>query len=130
MAAQALTQSQMEKNEAFWLTMMETCEAFIWEDTGNIYEFKMNSIKPEDTKGFVELVDVVGKNFARQYVSVPDVVEIRTGGSCGDTAEIPRCDVDKEKMLEQIWRFSANHTAVQQEKTKKVKKGKKNRGKR
>jgi len=46
-------------------------------------------------KGFVELVGISSKDFARLFISLPDVVEIGGIRVMGD--------VDKEKMLERVW---------------------------
>lgn len=113
-----LTAEQFKTNDDFHKTLIEMkVICYVWKDTGNAYKCVGGTIKPATTKGFVELVDIVSKDFARQYISVPDIVEV-------GNASFPAAACDKEKMLKQIWNISVNHKA---EKPKKVKKGKKNR---
>jgi hypothetical protein len=45
-------------------------------------------------KGFVELVSISSKDFARIFISLPDVVEI---------GDIMMGDINKEKILEDVW---------------------------
>jgi hypothetical protein len=123
-----LTTEQFAANERHFKTYIDLNIIYIWEDTGNVYKCGEGTIKPQTTKGFYQLVDVVSKDFARQYVSPPDIVEIE---SKGGKAVIPGEDCDKEKMLEQVWSYSQNHKIadMREEKPEKVKKGKKGRGK-
>ena len=51
-------------------------------------------MKPTDMKGFVELVGICTKNFAPNFISLPDVIEM--GGI------VVMGDFDKEKILEDI----------------------------
>jgi len=53
------------------------------------------SIKPKDMKGFVELVGISSKDFARLFISLPDVIEIGGMRVMGE--------MDKEKWLERVW---------------------------
>jgi len=68
----------------------------MWMEKGNIYDCSSGrSIKPATMKGFVELVGISSKDFARVFISLPDVVEIGGIKATGD--------FDKEKLLEQVW---------------------------
>jgi hypothetical protein len=103
-------------------------KCYIWKDTGNAYKCDEGTIKPATTKGFVELVDIVSKDFARQYISMPDVVKVGNGK---EFIYFPVAACDKETLLEHVWNISTNHKIadMRAEKPKKVKKGKKNRSK-
>ena len=119
-----LTAEQFKTNDDFHKTLIYMkVICYVWKDTGNAYKCVGGTIKPATTKGFVELVDIVSKDFARQYISLPDIVKVGNGEM---NAFFPAASCDKEKALKQIWNISVNHKA---EKPKKVKKGKKNRSK-
>ena len=124
-----LTTEQFAANDCHYKTMIENYDVYIWKDTGNVYKCGEGTIKPQTTKGFIELVSIVSKDFARQNVSLPDIVEIK----------MPASSCNKEKLLEKVWSVSGNHNPLiiadrSGEKTEvtscfKLKKGKKGRGK-
>jgi len=89
--------NQLKANDQFHLGMIKMkTKMYMWKDKGNLYDCSSGrSIKPATMKGFVELVGVSSKDFARIFISLPDVVEIGGIKMMGD--------VDKDKMLEQVW---------------------------
>lgn len=121
-----LTAEQFEANDRHHKMLIDlNVKLYTWADTGNAYKCDEGTIKPATIKAFVELVDIVSKDFARQYISLPDVAKLQNGNGF---AYIPAAGIDKKKLLERVWGLSLNHKNA--EKPKKVKKGKKNRGKR
>jgi|SaaInlV_125m_DNA_1040241.scaffolds.fasta_scaffold305791_1 hypothetical protein len=91
------TQQQLKANDQFHRGMIKMkCKNYCWIQKGNAYDCSSGrSIKPANMKGFVELVGISSKDFARLFISLPDVVEIGGIRVMGD--------VDKEKMLERVW---------------------------
>lgn len=89
--------NQLKANDKYHLGMIKMkSKMYMWMEKGNIYDCSSGrSIKPATMKGFVELVGVSSKDFARIFISLPDVVEIGGIKMMGD--------VDKDKMLEQVW---------------------------
>jgi len=88
---------QLKANDQFHLKMIKMkTKNYMWKDEGNIYDCSSGrSIKPATMKGFVELVSISSKDFARLFISLPDVIEINGFKAMGD--------FDKEKMLERVW---------------------------
>lgn len=119
-----LTTEQFSANDLHHKMLIDlNVKLYIWKDTGNTYKCDKGTIKPKNGKGLVELVDIVSKDFARKYVSLPDIMEMQINGM---KSLVFAESINKEKMLQQIWSLSENH----KEKFKiKVKKGKKNRSK-
>lgn len=89
--------NQLKANDKYHLGMIKMkSKMYMWMEKGNIYDCSSGrSIKPATMKGFVELVGVSSKDFARIFISLPDVVEIGGIKATGD--------FDKEKLLEQVW---------------------------
>ncbi len=89
--------NQLKANDQFHLGMIKMkTKMYMWMEKGNIYDCSSGrSIKPATMKGFVELVGISSKDFARVFISLPDVVEIGGIKATGD--------FDKEKLLEQVW---------------------------
>ncbi len=118
------TAEEFKRNDDFHKTLIDMkVICYVRKDTGNAYKCVGGTIKPATTKGFVDMVDIVSKDFATKYISLPDIVEVGNGEM---NASFPAASCDKEKLLKQIWNISVNHKA---EKPKKVKKAKKNRSK-
>lgn len=92
-----LTQEQRKANDRYTLQMIKMKpKMYLWKDNANAYDCSSGrSIKPYTMKGFVELVGISSKDFARLFIELPDVIEIGGIRVMGD--------VDKEKMLEQVW---------------------------
>ena len=105
-----LTTEQFAANDRHYKTMIENYHVYIWEKTGNVYKCGEGTIKPQTTKGFIELVSIVSKDFARQNVSLPDIVEIKM--PFVGKQLIPASSCDKEKLLEKVWSISGNHNSV------------------
>lgn len=93
------TQQQLKANDQFHRQMIKMkCPYYMWKDKGNMYDCSSGrSIKPANMKGFVELVGISSKDFARLFISLPDVIEY------GDVKIVAHEGVDKEKILEQVW---------------------------
>lgn len=93
-----MTPAQLKGNDKFHLGMIKMkSKVYMWKDRGNLYDCSSGrSIKPATMKGFVELVGISSKNFARIFISLPDVVEM---GGIVATAD----RWDKEKILEGVW---------------------------
>jgi hypothetical protein len=91
------TQQQLKANDKFHLGMIKMkTKMYVWRDKGNIYDCSSGrSIKPANMKGFVELVSISSKDFARIFISLPDVVEVGGIKMMGD--------INKEKILEDVW---------------------------
>ncbi len=89
--------NQLKANDKYHLGMIKMkSKMYMWIEKGNIYDCSSGrSIKPATMKGFVELVGISSKDFARVFISLPDVVEIGGIKATGD--------FDKEKLLEQVW---------------------------
>jgi hypothetical protein len=89
--------NQLKANDKYHLGMIKMkSKMYMWMEKGNIYDCSSGrTIKPATMKGFVELVGISSKNFARVFISLPDVVEIGGIKATGD--------FDKEKLLEQVW---------------------------
>tara|TARA_R100000951_G_scaffold114656_2_gene120104 strand:- start:1513 stop:1800 length:288 start_codon:yes stop_codon:yes gene_type:complete len=89
--------NQLKANDKYHLGMIKMkSKMYMWMEKGNIYDCSSGrSIKPATMKGFVELVGISSKDFARVFISLPDVVEIGGIKATGD--------FDKEKLLEQVW---------------------------
>lgn len=89
--------NQLKANDKYHLGMIKMkSKMYMWVEKGNIYDCSSGrSIKPATMKGFVELVGISSKDFARVFISLPDVVEIGGIKATGD--------FDKEKLLEQVW---------------------------
>ena len=92
-----MTPAELKSNDKFHLGMIKRkARMYMWIDRGNIYDCSSGcSIKPATMKGFVELVRVSSKFFARIFISLPDVVEV---GGITATGEF-----NKEKLLEMVW---------------------------
>jgi len=93
------TAQQLQANDKFHRQMIKMKMPFyMWKDKGNVYDCSSGrSIKPKDMKGFVELVGISSKDFARLFISLPDVIEI------GGIKVLGHEGMDKEKWLERVW---------------------------
>lgn len=93
-----MTPAQLKSNDTFHLGMIKMkSKVYMWKDRGHIYDCSDGrSIKPATMKGFVELVSISSKDFARIFISLPDVIEIGGITVMGDRW-------NKEKFLEMAW---------------------------
>jgi hypothetical protein len=130
------TAAQFEANDEYHLLLIKMkVKKYIWKDTGLAYKCDNGVIKPEDVSGFMSLINIVSKDFAKKYVEMPDYIpnpflqQMRQSNR--NTA--------KHAFMKFCWEnYCPNHkpqkaatsVASGEEKPKKVKKGKKNRGKR
>ena len=96
--ATRMTPAQLKSNDTFHLGMIKMkSKMYMWKDRGHIYDCSDGrSIKPATMKGFVELVSISSKDFARIFISLPDVIEIGGITVMGDRW-------NKEKFLEMAW---------------------------
>jgi len=93
----------IKANDKFHLRMIHMTNMYIWEENGNVYDMTSGrSIKPATMKGFVELVAISSKDFARIFISLPDVVEIGSVYVVGD--------LSKEEVLQSVWSCSSYHS--------------------
>ena len=92
-----MNSTQLKANDNFHLGLIKMkSKMYMWKDNGNIYDCSSGrSIKPATMKGFVELVGISSKNFARIFISLPDEVEIGGRKMIGE--------IDKEKVLDMVW---------------------------
>ena len=67
-----LTAEQREVNDNYFKNIMETTKMWVWKDKGFIYKCDKGVMKPQDINGFVDLVRIVSKDFAKKYLELPD----------------------------------------------------------
>lgn len=108
--ATRMTPAQLKGNDTFHLGMIKMkVEMYIWKDNGNFYDCSDGrSIKPATMKGFVELVGISSKDFARIFISMPDKVDFLLKTS-GCRASGSSKNFNKEKVLESVWSCSRHH---------------------
>ena len=102
--ATRMTPAQLKSNDTFHLGMIKMkSKVYMWKDRGHIYDCSDGrSIKPATMKGFVELVSISSKDFARIFISMPDKVDFPLKG-CGCRASGSSKNFNKEKVLESVW---------------------------
>ena len=113
--------SQMLKaNDEFHLGILKNAtNLYMWKDNQNIYDVtSRQTFKPKTLKGFVELVGVCSKNFARIFIELPDVIE--DGGERRGRGKM------RTDLLEKVWDLSKSHLSTKQEKKAKKKAQKRN----
>ncbi len=59
-------------NELYFKRMMNITKTYMWLDTGNIYDLNDNKMKPKTLKGYVDLSQIVRKEFMDKYVELPE----------------------------------------------------------
>ena len=127
MASKTLTTEQFAANDEFHLILINMkVKNYIWKDENVAYKCDNGMIKPLCLEGFVKLLDIVSKDFAKKYVESPDVLFDSDKGKMRESNK----ECLKHILMEYCWEICPNHKNQKTEKPKKVKKGKKNRGKR
>ena len=127
MATKTLTTEQFSANDKFHLNLINMkVKIYIWRDEELAYKCDNGMIKPLCLDGFVKMLDIVSKDFAKKYVELPDVLPDVLPGKLRESNK----DCIKHSFMKFCWEQCPNHKTQKAEKPKKVKKGKKNRGKR
>ena len=129
MAAQALTTDKFARNDEFHLNLIKMeAKFYVWEDKGLVYECDDGVMKPLNLDGFIAILNVVSKDFAKKYVELPDKIpQTHYKKHTYRKSDIGFC---KHAFMKYCWEnCCSNHKPTKKE-AKKVKKGKKNRGKR
>ena len=100
-----MTPAQLKSNDTFHLGMIKMkSKVYMWKDRGHIYDCSDGrSIKPATMKGFVELVSISSKDFARIFISLPDKVDFPLKDTGGCRAIGSSKNFNKEKVLESVW---------------------------
>jgi len=133
-----LTAEQREVNDNYFKNIMETTKMWVWKDKGFWYKCDNGVMKPQDLKGFVDLVRIVSKDFAKKYLELPDELPINFKKNCNFSKSFNKNDLkhtlkyhflkhcwEKEKEFERHHNYSALKQVIP---PKKVRKGKKGRG--
>tara|TARA_R110000765_G_scaffold274899_1_gene373350 strand:- start:170 stop:505 length:336 start_codon:yes stop_codon:yes gene_type:complete len=105
-----MNSQELKANDEYHLGILKnTTNWYMWKDLGNIYDVTpRRTFKPKTLKGFVELVDICSKNFARIFIECPDVIE--NGGERRGRGKM------RTDLLEKVWDLSKNHLSTKQEK--------------
>ena len=70
-----LTIEKRKVNEKWFLNMIKNKTKFyMWIDTGNCYDLSSGKMKPHTLKGYVQLSQIVRKEFMMLFVEKPDVI--------------------------------------------------------
>tara|TARA_Y100001938_G_C7760045_1_gene268118 strand:- start:1 stop:291 length:291 start_codon:yes stop_codon:yes gene_type:complete len=90
-----LSKSQQKENEKHFLMCIKYSKQYIWIDKANVYAIKNNKMNPKDMKGYIELVYIVSKDFAKLFIEYPDVLKC-------DGKYLMSADKDKERLIDFI----------------------------
>jgi hypothetical protein len=67
---------QRQQNERHFLTAIQMTDDYIWKNKGNVYSItSANKMKPKTLKGYVELSEIVRREFMDLFVELPDNTE-------------------------------------------------------
>lgn len=64
--------AQRKVNEKYFIQMMRITKIYTWVDTGNSYSMINNKMKPSTLKGYIDLSNIVSKEFMKTFVVAPD----------------------------------------------------------
>ncbi len=67
-----LSATKMIANEKYHDNMLKICnEMYMWGDTGNIYHIRDGKFCPDTLKGYVELAEIVSRDYMDEKVVFP-----------------------------------------------------------